>query len=118
VICLDILRALQKDPLAKEVLFAQLQTARGGNAHLDRAMDGLPGVLAAATANEAQARRLAQQLALCLQGGLLVQHAPAGVADAFCASRFGPDGAGFFGTLPEGVDFDAILGRTMAGELA
>ncbi len=118
VICLDILRALQKDPLAKEVLFAQLQLARGGNAHLDRAMDGLPSVLAAATANEAHARRLAQQLALCLQGGLLVRHAPAGVADAFCASRFGPDGAGFFGTLPEGVDFDAILARTIGGELA
>jgi putative acyl-CoA dehydrogenase len=89
-----------------------------GNAHLDRAMDGLPGVLAGATANEAQVRRLAQQLALCLQGDLLVQHAPAGVEDAFSASRLGADGAGFFGTLQEGVDFDAILARTMAGELA
>jgi putative acyl-CoA dehydrogenase len=33
------------------------------------------------------------------------------VADAFCASRLGADGAGTFGTLPGGVDTSAILKR-------
>ena len=37
------------------------------------------------------ARRLVESLALVLQGSLLVRHAPHAVADAFCASRLGPD---------------------------
>ena len=35
---------------------------------------------------ERQARRLAGRMAAVLQGSLLVRHAPAEVADIFCAS--------------------------------
>ena len=41
-------------------------------------------------------------MALCLQGSLLVRHAPPAVADAFCASRLGGDGGLEYGTLPAG----------------
>jgi putative acyl-CoA dehydrogenase len=50
-------------------------------------------------------------MALCLQGSLLVRHAPAPVADAFCASRLGDEGGLEYGTLPAGVDFEAIIAR-------
>ena len=40
---------------------------------------------------EQRARRVVEQLALVFQGSLLVRHAPAAVADAFCASRLGGD---------------------------
>ena len=43
-------------------------------------------------------------MAACLQGSLLVRHAPAEVADAFCASRLTPSYAGTFGTLDVGSD--------------
>jgi putative acyl-CoA dehydrogenase len=46
-----------------------------------------------------------------LQASLLVRHAPAAVADAFCASRVGGDGGRAFGTLPPGVDLNAIVER-------
>ena len=43
---------------------------------------------------------------------LLVRHAPAEVADAFCASRLGGEYAGTLGTLPSGLDLAAIVART------
>jgi putative acyl-CoA dehydrogenase len=56
-----------------------------------------------------------------LQAALLVRHAPAAVADAFCASRLdpgsvaGPGGPGLpFGLLPGGLDVAAILDRSRA----
>ena len=61
---------------------------------------------------EVGARRLAGQMAACLQGALLVQHAPAAVADAFCATRLGNEYAGTLGTLPRGVDLGYIVERT------
>jgi putative acyl-CoA dehydrogenase len=51
-------------------------------------------------------------MAACLQGALLVRHAPAAVADAFCASRLGMEYGGTFGTLPRGTDLAAIVTRT------
>ncbi len=52
-------------------------------------------------------------MALVLQGSLLVRHAPAAVADAFCASRLGGDGGFAFGTLPGGTNVGAILERAL-----
>ena len=63
-------------------------------------------------ADEAGARRLTGSLARCLQGALLVQHAPPAIADAFCATRLAPrSGERAFGELPPGLDIDAILER-------
>ena len=50
-------------------------------------------------------------MALCLQGSLLVRHAPAPVADAFCAARLAGDAGLHYGTLPAGVDAAAIVAR-------
>jgi putative acyl-CoA dehydrogenase len=62
-------------------------------------------------ADEPGARRLVELLALCLQGSLLVRHAPSDVADAFCATRLGGEGGRAYGTLPTGVDTAAIVER-------
>ena len=56
---------------------------------------------------------VAGQMALVLQGALLVRHAPAALADAFGASRPAYRCSGRFGTLPKGVDYDAIIARAM-----
>ena len=71
-----------------------------------------PGSAASSTPpTRAAARRLVERLALCLQGSLLVRHAPAEVADAFCATRLGGEGGRAYGTLPPGVDAAAIVER-------
>ena len=54
-------------------------------------------------------------MALALQGSLLVRHAPPAVADAFCAARLAGDAGLNFGTLPAGVDVEAIIERHTPG---
>jgi putative acyl-CoA dehydrogenase len=106
---LDLLRGLRKGD-AVAALAKELAPARGQHAALDRLADALPARVEA-MASEAQARRLAQDVALAVQAALLAQTAPAAVVGAFCASRLGGDWGHAFGTLGAGTDFDAILQR-------
>ena len=62
---------------------------------------------------ELRARGITEMMAIALQGALLVQHAPAAVADAFCASRLGSRWTGAYGALPVGVNLDAIIDRAL-----
>jgi len=111
VICLDVLRALNTTPEAGAALMAELRAATGADANLDRAIAALGDRLARHDIPETRARHVTEQMALALQGALLVRHAPAAVADAFCAARLGGHGGSAFGTLPDGVDTGAIVDR-------
>ncbi|HEX6723808.1 MAG TPA: acyl-CoA dehydrogenase family protein [Gaiella sp.] len=107
--CLDVLRALAREPESREAFVAELELARGANRDLDTTLSALGGELDAA--DEAGARRLVERLALALQASLLVRHAPAEVADAFCATRLGGEGGRAYGTLPSSIDPVAIVER-------
>jgi putative acyl-CoA dehydrogenase len=111
IMALDLLRALRKADAAA-ALAHELAPVKGANAALDRLLAALP-TRVEAMATEIEARRLAQDVALAVQAGLLLQTAPPAVADAFCASRLGGDWGYAFGTLPGGTDFDTILSRAM-----
>ncbi|MFD4726307.1 DNA alkylation response protein [Streptomyces seoulensis] len=108
---LDVLRALGRSPRSAESFFGELALARGANAHLDAAVASLKGELA--KADQLSARRVVERMALTLQASLLVRHAPAAVADAFCATRLGGDWGHSFGTLPSGTDLSAVLDRAL-----
>ncbi|GGV71785.1 acyl-CoA dehydrogenase family protein [Streptomyces massasporeus] len=110
---LDVLRALSREPGTAEALFGELALARGADARLDAAVTRLRTGLSAASPTTA--RRLVEQMALALQGSLLVRHAPPAVADAFCATRLGGDWGHAFGTLPESAGLDAIVERALPG---
>jgi putative acyl-CoA dehydrogenase len=109
--CLDVLRAMKKTPAVVEALVAELELARGGDARLDAHLDRTKAALQPSADMETRARRMVEMLALALSGSLLVRGAPSEVADAFCASRLGGDWGLEYGTLPAGVDFDAIIER-------
>lgn len=109
---LDVLRALSRSPKALDAWLTEVGAARGQDRHLDRAVEQVLTSLADLDSLEVGARRLAARMAQCLQGALLVRHAPAEVADAFCASRLGGDWTGTFGTLPRGLELDAVVERT------
>jgi putative acyl-CoA dehydrogenase len=113
---LDVLRALTREPRTAAAMFAELDAARGANVHLDRAVARLRTELADRDGLEGRARRLVELMALSLQGSLLVRHAPAAVADAFCATRLGGDWGHAFGTLPATADIKAILRRALPAE--
>ena len=110
---LDVLRAMTREPASVEAFFAELDLARGADARLDDAVIGLKAGLSDLDDIEARARRLVERMALALQGSLLVRHAPAAVADAFCASRLAGDWGHAFGTLPRGVDTRAVVERAL-----
>jgi putative acyl-CoA dehydrogenase len=111
VMALDVLRALAREPAALAAFHDELGEAAGADARLDAFCARLREELADTGSLELRARRLVERMALALQGALLVRHAPAAVADAFCASRLAGDGGLQYGTLPAGVDGAAIVGR-------
>ncbi len=111
--CLDVLRAIQKTPESLAALFAEIDEARGGDHRLDLFVASLREDFARLDPAEAEtrARHWVERLALALQGALIVRYAPPAVSDAFCASRLAGEGGRAFGTLPAGVDMEAILAR-------
>ena len=122
VTALDLLRALRRQPAVADAVAAELAQAAGADRRLDEAAGRLRQAVAAvsaATDGDAQyaARQLAGMVTVTLQAALLVRHAPAAVADAFCASRLGTApgatlGPGVpFGTLPAGAALGEILDR-------
>jgi putative acyl-CoA dehydrogenase len=108
---LDVLRALRREPDSLVAYWTEVETAAGADHRLDEAVAGLKARLADRADPEGQARRVVERMALVLQGSLLVRHAPAEVADAFCASRLAGDWGHAFGTLPSGTDAAAIVDR-------
>ncbi len=109
---LDVLRALSREPEVLEAWITEVGRAQGEDPRLDRAIATTLEMLGDSAALEVGARRLAGAMAACLQGALLVQHAPAAVADAFCATRLGSEYGGTLGTLPAGADLASIVDRT------
>ncbi|PJM97423.1 acyl-CoA dehydrogenase family protein [Streptomyces sp. CB01373] len=108
---LDVLRALTREPGALDAYLREVGRARGADHRLDAAIKQLLTELADLEGMEARARRLAERLALVLQGALLVRFAPPEVADAFCASRLGGEWGATFGTLPHTLNLAAVVER-------
>lgn len=119
VICLDVLRALSKDPGTIEALLAELQSTAGADQRLDSYVADIQQRLPAKAASglapgygslEYSARELTERLALALQASLVVRHSSRPMTDAFIASRLAGQHGQVFGTLPAGLDINGILG--------
>ena len=119
VMCLDVLRAFEREPDAARALLDSWQAVAGEHRVLGAALNTLLAMLRGDPATrEASARGIAQQLVLTAQGVLLAQHAPADVAAAFMETRLGDARATanrVYGTLPATFDFNAVIERAFAG---
>jgi len=126
VAALDVLRAIIREPEGLAAFLAECDLAHGGDARLDahlvRTRDSIHALFGGGegasgeqrlAAGQFQARRVVEDLALALQGSLLVRHAPPAVCDAFCAARLDGAGGRVYGTLPAGVDARAIVDRAL-----
>ena len=113
VICLDVLRAIAKEPDSVEAILTELKQSAGANSTLDRFVAQIEPALSEARRggadSERSARRLTEQIALGLQGSLLARHATPSEADAFIASRTAERSGYTFGTLPASVDLAGVL---------
>jgi putative acyl-CoA dehydrogenase len=111
VMALDVLRAIAREPGALEALMAEMQLAAGADRRFDAQLKRIGDRIAEKRFAEADARQIAMELALGLQGSLILRFSPGYVADAFCATRL-EDGNGLaFGLLPDGLDEAEIVER-------
>jgi putative acyl-CoA dehydrogenase len=115
VIALDVLRAMGRSSESLAAVSAEIELAAGLDARFDDAVKRLSAELGDPDQLPLRARRVAGLLALCLQGSLLLRHAPAAVADAFCASRLGGNWAAVLGSLPAGLEVRSIIERAAVG---
>jgi putative acyl-CoA dehydrogenase len=109
VICLDILRAIAKDPDAVDALMEEISIARG----LNRIFDAHLAQLNLHRVSQWDGRRIAEHLASALEASLVLRHCPDFVSDAFCAHRLAGEGGRTFGTLSNAVDAQSILNRAL-----
>jgi len=111
VICLDVLRAITKEPACLELFIDELELGKGQDPYLDRGIELLKKEFTNENDLEHRARRITEQMALLFQASLLVQHTPSAIFHAFCRSRLEKDSGYSLGTLDPGVDIAAILTR-------
>ncbi len=109
--CLDVLRALSREPQVLPVLEQELGRVAGRDPIYDAAWQTLRAQLAAGP-GEAQARRITERLALLLQAAVLLR-ADSPLAAAFIRSRLGAEHGMAFGTLPSDLDYAAVLARAL-----
>ena len=111
--CLDVLRALAKEPGTGAALWTALQEAGAGHPAHAAAVEHLRGPLHGETRiDEAGARRFVESLALALQGSVLLA-ADSPAADMFCRSRLGGEHGLAVGTLPPDLPFDDMIERAL-----
>jgi len=108
--CLDVLRALSKEPGVLDALFAELGDGHG-DARLQAHLQRLQRAFRDTDDIQYRARQLTEDVAIALQARLLLEAGNAPVSDAFIASRI--EGRGrVYGTLPRGIDVRALLDRS------
>jgi putative acyl-CoA dehydrogenase len=111
VICLDVLRAISREPGSLEALLAEIRA--GADPRLEACSERITKQLAAGDGVELVARRIVGEMARGLQGSLLARTAPSAIAEAYLAARCCGDSGFVFGELPRAIDFRTILDRAV-----
>ncbi|CAM5347572.1 DNA alkylation response protein OS=Stutzerimonas stutzeri OX=316 GN=CXK95_05300 PE=3 SV=1 [Stutzerimonas stutzeri] len=111
--CLDVLRALSKETGVLDALFDVLGDGHG-DARLSAHIQRLKRDLHDPDDIQYRARQLTEDMAVALQAKLLLEAGNNAVSDAFIASRLEGRGRVVYGTLPRGLQIDAVLRRSAA----
>ena len=109
--CLDVLRALAREPATREALLAEFARVKGGNTLLDAEVVALKLQLADTVDLEKRARHLVERLAIALQAATLVGAGNDVVSDSFCQSRFGGVYGKTFGAIPVDLPVVKLIDR-------
>jgi putative acyl-CoA dehydrogenase len=112
IMCLDVLRALSREPRTLEVLATLWKRRSGHDARFDqyvaRLLEDLRGV-----ADESGARLLTERIALATQAAILLGGESSSVAEAFLASRLAAGAPAAFGVLPASLDHGRLIERVL-----
>jgi putative acyl-CoA dehydrogenase len=115
MMCMDVLRALTREPRALEVFMNEVTCEGDLDAAHATFLARLRDDLSARPLDEGNARPLVTRMALALQASELRRHSPATVADRFIDSRIGGKHGGVLGTLASGPDLGDIVARATVG---
>ena len=110
VICLDVLRAMGREPEAMAALREELVAASGTDPRYDAFLAGLEVEFRDVATLESRARRLVERLALALQASILIREDGGAIAETFVASRL-VERHGTYGTLPTGAPVELLIER-------
>ncbi|MES2489587.1 MAG: isovaleryl-CoA dehydrogenase [Pseudomonadota bacterium] len=116
--CLDVLRALNKEPETREAFFGELLGVRGQHADLDREIQWLSQAFEDRATVETRSRLIVERMALALQASTLIRAGNSMVSDTFCASRLGGSHGLVLGTLAADAPMVGLIKRaSLTGEL-
>ena len=111
VMCLDVLRALGRDPDGLEAVLGGFETVRGRHAAFDAALDRLKGGFTDIGTLEMRARQVVEDMAKLGAAAVLLDGAPTEIAESYCRTRLGGEGAALYGGLPADLPMKTILER-------
>jgi putative acyl-CoA dehydrogenase len=111
MMCMDVLRAMDRDARCRDAFIDELRLHRGAHAAYDRFVDELSVLLAAPRSDDGAARELTTRMALALQAGEMIEHSPADVAALFIRTRLGTERMPVWGALPDSNALAAIVER-------
>ncbi len=121
MMCMDVRRAMQRDPRTIDALFEEVRSLKGGDARFAAMAQHTEGLVREAVEDEFLARPMTEALARLLQGAELLRHSTPEVVDVFFDTRSprvsGAWGA-HYGTLASTVTqpvAHAIMQRAMVG---
>lgn len=109
--CLDMLRAMNRNPGSLEAFMQELHKAQGKHTLMDAALDSLAAELENTDNIEFRSRNIVGQMALAFQASTLLQSADESVAEAFCNARLGKNAGWVYGSLPPSVDCAYLIER-------
>ena len=108
--CLDVLRAMGREPETFEAWLEEVELA-SGHPELDSYVGDLKKDLSDAGSIEYRARSIVERMGIALQASVLLRHGDEVVAQTFCRARLAGDRGRAYGTLPPETDFERIIER-------
>ncbi len=119
MMCMDVRRAMLKDPGCRDALMAEMKSVQGMDTRFDAYVNAASQLLKGMIDDEFLARPATEAMARCVQGMELLRHSTPEVIDVFLKTRIGGVGNSWgvmFGTLGPGVSqaqADAIVERAI-----
>ncbi|MBX9720896.1 MAG: hypothetical protein K2X81_05850, partial [Candidatus Obscuribacterales bacterium] len=116
IMCLDVLRALYKEPETVEAFMTELEAVAGHSKALDAYIATLKMQIISMKkafvkkdfpsleTYELTARRFVERLAIAIEAVLMIKQAPSFAADAFVSSRIEQKAGFAYGTLDSSAD--------------
>lgn len=111
--CLDVLRALSREPETREAYLTELSALRGAHPDYDRELNWLAHAFDDPATLELRARHVVERMTLALQASILLRGGDPAVAELFCRTRLAGQQGLAFGTLPADSPFETLLARAL-----